>query len=275
MEQDKDRRILFVEGLRDVSFWKMIVPLPERGDTVVYAINEIELNVKLEGGERGKLMHFASLLKAQSVSSRVCFFADADFDRILKRPVPENVTLTDFRDLEAYGLADVCLDKLCSAGLTRKDGYGLAVFECAVRVSRPAGVLRVASERKTLKLPFQKTVEKDGLKRFLTKVGLDATLDIAKLIRVLLQNSDHGLSKFSEVESLFEEELLKLANEVDAQIIHGKDFTFVLAAVLALDRDQIERLLFLSLDMGMVKSMPNVAKIEAWIRNAPAAVLTT
>lgn len=27
--------------------------------------------------------------------------------------------------------------------------------------------------------------------------------------------------------------------------------------------------------MGMVKSMPNVAKIEAWIRNAPAAVLTT
>jgi hypothetical protein len=54
LKNDPKMRILFVEGNRDLAFWREIVPLSKRKDTVIYSIGVIEVKVET-GGERGRL----------------------------------------------------------------------------------------------------------------------------------------------------------------------------------------------------------------------------
>ena len=104
LQRDPQRRVLFVEGLRDLAFWKILVPIMERANTVIYPISEILIDIE-NGGERGRLFAFARLIQGGPLQARVRFFADADYDRILNIECPENVVLTDWRDLEAYALS--------------------------------------------------------------------------------------------------------------------------------------------------------------------------
>jgi hypothetical protein len=84
LEHDATRKVLFVEGLRDLSFWRNLVPSTVRGDTVIYPISVIQFE-SAEGGERGRMFCIASAVLASKMSVRVLFFADADYDRIFAR----------------------------------------------------------------------------------------------------------------------------------------------------------------------------------------------
>lgn len=40
---DGSRRVLFVEGARDVAFWNRLVPVLERANTAVYPISYMQI----------------------------------------------------------------------------------------------------------------------------------------------------------------------------------------------------------------------------------------
>src|ERR1700731_4950895 len=112
MQQDTDRRVFFVEGIRDQVFWSKSLQLARRSGTVVYAISTLDCGA-VPGGERGRLLWAAEQLSSSSIAERLQFFADADFDRLLRRKNPDNMILTDGRDLESYFLLGKCCDHVC------------------------------------------------------------------------------------------------------------------------------------------------------------------
>jgi len=262
LEADSKRRVLFVEGLRDLAFWRGLVPPLDRGDTVIYPITAIKCELA-DGGERGRLLCIARTVLATKSSGRILFFADADDDRILGRKEPANVVFTDGRDLESYGLTQACLICLCVRGIGMDEVAAEAVLNRVVAVTRPIGVLRVASARADLKLPFQRTFEaRRDLRRFL----IGDSLDIGRLVSTLLQNAGISLAKTDEVGELLRQETDRLSGVGHDQIVHGKDFTRALATFFGLDDGQAERLLFLSIDFADIASRPNIAQVRGWMR---------
>lgn len=265
LELDLKRKVLFVEGVRDLAFWRELVPSLERRDTVIYPISVIKCKYA-EGGERGRLFYIARAILTSNSSGRVLFFADADSDRILGRKEPSNVVLTDGRDLESYGLTRACFKRLCVRGVGMDEVAAELVFDRVVKVTRPIGTLRVASMRAELELPFKRTFEKRDLRRFLLDDKSDVSVDVDKLISTLLQNAGISLARREEVFELLREENETLVEIAHDQIVHGKDFTRALASFLALDEDQIERLVFLSMDFLEVALRPNIAEVHSWIK---------
>ena len=264
LELDSSRKVLFVEGSRDLAFWRGLVPSPDRGDTVIYPISAIKCEFA-GGGERGRLLCIARAVLSSKSSDRVLFFADADCDRILGHKEPSNVVLTDGRDLESYGLTQGCLTHLCVQGLGMDEVGAGPVLGRVVEVTRPIGILRIASQRVDLKLPFQRTFEKRGLGRFLCGNKIDAHVDVDKLISTLLQNAGISLSRTGEIVELLRQEKEMLENIGHDQIVHGKDFERALASFFDLDEEQIERLLFLSMNLSEIALHPNIAQVRGWM----------
>jgi Protein of unknown function (DUF4435) len=262
LDLDLKRKVVFVEGARDLAFWRELVPSLDRRDTVIYPISAIECE-HADGGERGRLFYNAGAMLASNSSRRVLFFADADCDRILGNKEPSNVILTDGRDLESYGLTRACFKRLCVRGIGMDQAAAEPVFDHVVEVTRPIGMLRVASRRANLELPFQRTFDKRGLGRFL--LG-HAGVDVDKLITTLLQNAGISLARKGEVVELLRRENETLAEIAHDQIVHGKDFMRALASFLELDEEQIERLVFLSMDFPEVASRPNIAQVHIWMK---------
>lgn len=264
LELDSSRKVLFVEGPRDLAFWRGLVPSPDRRDTVVYPISVIKCEFA-DGGERGRMLCVARAILSDKSSGRVLFFADADYDRILGYKAPSNFVLTDGRDLESYGLTQGCLRRLCVQGLGMDEAAAEPVLGRVVEVTRPIGILRVAAQRAGLKFPFQRTFEKRGLGRFLCGNKADAHIDVDKLISTLLQNAKISLAKAGEIVELLRQEKETMANIGHDQVVHGKDFMRALASFLDLDEEQIERLLFLSMDISEIALHPNIAQVRGWM----------
>lgn len=172
--------------------------------------------------------------------------------------------LTDGRDLESYGLTQACFKRLCVRGVGMDEAAAEPIFDHVVEVTRPIGILRVASTRAQLELPFQKTFERRGLRRFLLADRLDAD----KLISTLLQNAGLSLARKGEVVELLQREKETLIDIGHDQIVHGKDFTRALACWLDVAEEQIEPMLFLSMDFREIASRPNIAQVHGWMRQA-------
>lgn len=265
LDLDLKRKVLFVEGIRDLAFWRELVPSLERRYTVIYPISAIECEYA-EGGERGRLFYIARAMLTSNSSGRVLFFADADCDRILGRKEPSNIIFTDGRDLECYGLTRACLKRLCVRGVGMDEVDAESIFDRVVKVTRPIGMLRVASTRADLELPFRRTFEKRGLRRFLLEDKSDVSVDVDKLIATLLQNAGISLARREEVAELLRTENERTAEFAHDQIVHGKDVTRAIASFLKLGEEQIEPLLFLSMEFSEIELRPNIAGVHRWIK---------
>ncbi len=268
LEQDSERRILFVEGQRDLTFWREIVPSLDRRDTVIYPISVIACD-PVDGGERGRLLWCAGVFGRGGFADRALFFADADCDAILCRSSPGKVIFTDGRDLESYCLTETCLVRLAMTGFKKDHAEATQVLPWVVAIARPIGLLRIAAERQGLSLPFQRTFERN-FARFITGVRFAASLDETRLVSVLLQNASISLSRVAEVGELLADEARALARRQDHEIVHGKDFIRSLAWLFAAREDQVEPMLFLSLDYVGVRTLPNIQAVEAWITSGHA-----
>ena len=173
-----------------------LIIFPVRGDTAIYPILMIQFELA-EGGERGRMPLYCQRRPCeQSVGPRP-FFADADYDRIFAREPQKNVVLTDGRDLESYGLTVSCIEHLCVRGLAMDEEAAAPLFGQVISVARPIGILRVASERANMKLPFQRTLERRGLGRFVSVNEGGAQLDMDRLVSTALQNAGISLSELS------------------------------------------------------------------------------
>lgn len=272
LEQDVKKRVLFVEGKRDMAFWRELIPPSIRGDTVIYQINELEISNVISGGERGRLMWCAKQLSSLPCSDRVRFFADADGDRLLNNSVPENVWLTDGRDLEGYAQSPANVQQICSRGFPEIPAGRFEVIQLwTTGITRSIGVLRTVSARLNLDLPFQRTLQGNGrqnrLKRFLIGSGIGAHLDLEKIGTTLLQNASIPLPQLQEVMDQYNTEKERLSSYKDLQVVHGKDYLLGLSVALNIDVAQTERLLFTNLDYNSVLKFPNINRTKEWVLN--------
>ncbi len=152
---------------------------------------------------------------------------DADFDRVAKTPVPGNVFITDYHDLECMMIASPALDRVIEefGEESRVEEFRREVPVISSRLASVAfaiGCLRFVSLQRDLALRFE------GLRftRFLTN---DVDVDCQKLLNEIVNHSQrHG--DRSLIEELLSEEL---ANNHDCwQMSCGHDILEVLAYVL-------------------------------------------
>lgn len=272
LQEDPDLRILLVEGNRDLIFWRALVPELERSNVAIYKIGSLEINVD-HGGERGRLIKCAEVFETHDNCDRVRIFADADASRILDQHLPDNVILTDGRDLESYGLSRECVHSICVTGFGMRVEVADNVWAGITPGLRPVGVLRVAAERQGWKLPFNRTFDRPGrdrggLKRYLLQSGSTSTVDMRRLMQSLIQNADPVPVDPGGLAKEFEDETRRLEALPDNQIVHGKDFVSYLRWRLQCTYDQATA--YLNLGMAVIldtiRDNTNLSLAERWVR---------
>lgn len=265
MTQDPERRVLFVEGVRDQAFWSKTLQVPRRPGTLIYSISSIECD-SVPGGERGRLIWAAQKLSESMVSDRLLFFADADCDRLLNKALPPNTILTDGRDLESYFFLGDCCAHVCAVIRPGDDTLHTVFADRIKRVARPLGILRLASARGDMKLPFRETLKR-GLKKFVVKNGSGHDLNVHALLRVLLQNADRSLSEESGIYSLYKDEEALQRSAPDNQIVHGKDLARLIAWEFDVAQAYAEALVMIALatEKASIRAEPNIQDASVWL----------
>jgi len=243
---DRSRRELYVEGTRDRLFVLWLLGTNIDANASVREVDSVDLP-EVPGGERGRLLYFANWLGARDV--RIRMFADADWDRILGRAVPDRVWLTDYRDMEGYVLCLKCVDKVLRIGIATDRVTANALLLNIIQQCRRLGLIRIMSELEGLNLPFQKT----RLSRHLQVVESNVLVDIPGYLRALLQNAQISLSRLKELEERLSRVHETYAATPDPDLVHGKDATALLAAALMAHGVDVEnglRLLWTSFESG-------------------------
>ncbi len=262
---DTDLRVLFVEGVTDVTLWKLFVPVVERESGTVYSIDEIDLVVDA-GGNKARVLELARITADWPEADRLHYFVDSDFDRILGFEHIARVTTTDGRDIESYALDTEVLDCLCDIGV---GGVKTTSDEISSQVDlllRPVSEVRIASLSRNWSLPFQETLADGSLKRFFRQRRGVAELDRGALLQALASRAQ---AYVSDEELIAESDAFKESlNALPAfEIIHGKDLIALLGWALALPLHVIQGLMVLSMNAcsSALGRHPNISKVREWV----------
>ncbi|HHM11957.1 MAG TPA: hypothetical protein ENJ16_00265 [Planctomycetaceae bacterium] len=247
-----------------MAFWRTVVPPSRRRRSVVYPAAVLDLPVAA-GGERQRLLEAAPLFRALECGG-VRFFVDSDFSHLVHDTLPDNVLTTDGRDLESYIFHPGCAERLLSQGLAH-DSHDVAVVLATLsQVCRPLGVLRLVDFKHRLALPFQRSFAR-GYGKFLDGAGTSVALKVDRVMRTLLQNSEHGLGKREWLLAEFRSENSNCAALADEAVVHGHDLVGVLASLLDMKPQSAEALVFLSIQPDDVRQRANAAQAIAWLES--------
>lgn len=227
-------------------------------DAAVLEISGVDLPAVGEGGERERLIEFAK--QVNSSPAQILIFADADFDRILKRQLPNNVILTDFRDLEGYVLTKDCIDKAAKVGVSSERISAEHLLGQVIALGRELAIIRLCSSLHNLRFSFQKT--RLGNFIFVNSDGLQVRRD--GYLKALLQNSGLSLKELPTVEQQIRATGALYPGTADLELIHGKDaFRLIDEAfrALGLAKDVGGRLMWCSFERDFAKNHQNLMKV--------------
>ena len=220
---DRERRILFVEGIRDRNFLIMLVR--EARDHAAEVIIAERLDIEAEGGARGKVLAMVGQLLQHD--ARMLGFVDADYARFLDHSCPARILWTDYRDLEGYLLSQRHLAAALGVGLAiENQGEAALLLDSCEDSLRDISAVRISALRgnwgvSISNLDMSRYVEVD---RRTWKV----VLKTRKLITAGIQNA--GLSgKLVDawLESVSKERCALNRCDDYRQVFHGKDFISV------------------------------------------------
>ncbi len=223
---DPSRRELYVEGSRDRLFLAWLLAGAGISASVL-EIAWVDLPSRILGGERGRLIHFATYLGDRDIEIRM--FADADFDRLLARAVPNRVWLTDHRDMEGYFLRKECIDKALQLGIATERVSAVELLATVQRHGRCLGLVRIMSEIDGLSLPFQAT----RLRRYLHFERGQIELDFDEYLQTLAQNAGISLTGLDQLRERLSELAVRFASAPDSEVIHGKDALCIIEVALS------------------------------------------
>jgi hypothetical protein len=224
---DPERRELYVEGITDRAFFEWLAGEEKHPNARVLTAETVDLP-SCQGGERGRLLHFAELVEESDAQIR--FVADADFDRLLGQNVPQNVWLTDTRDLDGYLLSVVSIEKLMKLALGECICDPGKIQLAVLKACRPLGVLRFVSNDENLKLPFQKTKIQKIIHWDLRRSKI--TLNLQRHIQSLLQNAGISLRAAAKIRESMDVATERFRDRADHELVHGKDAIGVIAELL-------------------------------------------
>lgn len=259
---DSRRRELYVEGRRDRLFFNWLLGSRRSQNTVIHEIDSVAFDAIPEGGNRAKLMCFAEAIAPQCLAVRC--FADADFDRILRRPCPDNVWLTDTRDLEGYFLQPRCIEKVLRLAMVSEKLNPEAVLTEVRNHARPLGVLRLLSVQRGLKLPFQERPVRPHLRR----TGGRLNLNFDAYLQSLLQGAHVSLKRMQKIKAEHSALLEATKNVDERELLHGKDCVAVLSVLLKADEfkeNAVEPSCWTSLDREVLNGFPNLESAIAYL----------
>lgn len=255
---DPERRAIYVEGSDDRYFLEYVLG-EDITKSQVIEINDIDLGDVRIGGQKGRLLYFAS--KAEKMTNNIKVFVDADFSRLLTEKVSNNVIFTDYRDLEAYLYEKDYLTKFIKLGI-KKDCFNADNLLSELYKAREIAYLRITSCINDYNLAFQKTNE-----RFSKYYSLKNGLDIEKYLNVLLQNSDNrpDLNDLKRNIILTKEKFISVS---DREIIHGKDAICIVKEIshyLGLKKDNIESVFWMSFNKDNIERYYSLVKIKNFL----------
>src|SRR4051812_17444555 len=263
---DPARRELYVEGRRDSSFLRWLVGESMSRDALLVEIDGVDIPNVAVGGNRARVLTFARMTAGEAVD--ISFFVDADQARLRPEDIPDNVWLTDGRDLERYVLRLDCLVKVWQLGLAATDVDVERILEQTEELCRETAALRLVSHDEDCRLAFQST----ALGRYVQVDGEHmVTLDLDAYVQTLLQNSGISLRRREEIRAKAEVELEALRDIANEQLVHGKDAFAVIAEVLVghgVSRDDAARLMWTSFERAMLADYPGLQQVVAYLQAA-------
>ena len=257
---DLQRREVFVEGATDRLFLNWVTDGVRTKHSLVQEIDSVEVPTS-QGGARGRLIEFARY--TQGRGARILVLADADTDRVLERPLPTNVILTDLRDMEGYVLQEECLDKVLRLGLANERIDARGLLKEVIEAARVAGAIRLVSEVTELNLPFQQT----RIDRYTEVRGASLTLDVERYVRALLQNGDISIKRLPSILAQVQQ-VPHTYTFYERDLIHGKDAVRLLEKVLRQLRvreDEARRLLLCSFEREWADQHPNLMRVVTFL----------
>lgn len=254
---DASRRVIFVEGVSDLSFWRLALPPNDRGNVAIYPADVVDLPV--HNGMRGRLLSLAQQALDHGLSDRVRFFIDADYDRVLGRPQLPNVVFTDGRDMESYLILEDAFSVFCVARQDHEEATA-SLRNFALTQGRSIAMVRICSETYAWQLPFQATLE-HRFSRYVENNQVNAQ----RLLATLVQNS-LGLSQLARCQAA----VLQLTPQYDAtpdhEVIHGHDFVSLISEYLGLASKNVPLIVAMALQhiAGAIVQRPNVSGLLDW-----------
>lgn len=267
LKLDSTLKVLFVEGVRDLAFWRKYVPVADRKNSVVYSGDLLGIAEEYEGGAKGKLLKLIEIVKDHEYSRRIKVFVDADNDRLLAKEHLPNVVLTDYRDLESYALNADSLTEVAHTGLA-KNKIEIQDLKTEVTIlGLPLASLRFVSEKCKYYLPFADTLIENKRRKYIKKCDGRNGIDIDSLITSLMQNAGISLKRKPEVRAEFEAAILQLMKLDERQVLHGKDWTYFLAHYCDVLTEVAEPLIFLSIKYENLDVHPNLASVKEYLLN--------
>lgn len=265
-KMDPRRRELYVEGRRDRLFFLWLLGDKRDPNAMVHEIEFVGMCPATQGGCRTKLLALAQIMVNKSAKIRC--FADADFDRVLRRSQPANVTLTDHRDLEGYFLQPPCLEKVLKLAIASETLRSTHLLNEVHSKGRQLGILRLLSEKRGLKLPFQQA----HLERHLKKNGFTVDLNLDAYMQSLLQGANISLRELPRIKHEMTELADSLSSVPNSELVHGKDSITILRVLLkskTFKGEAVEPSLWASLDHNTLKGLPSLEAMKKFLMRLP------
>lgn len=265
LELDPKRKVLFVEGKADRLFLEFLSDGEIGTDSNIIEIESVDFHERIEGGNRGKIIYFASLVSEEE--ERIKFLADRDYGKYTGEEIPANVILTDFKDLESYLIEEKFLDKFLKIGLKTEKIRAKQLLN-EINKAKYFGFIRITSLEKNMNLSINTTNER--LSKYLS-VDKTFTLSINedKYLEILLQNSAFAINK-KDLVSNINEISKKYSKEEKRDIIHGKDALSVIQYIcikIGFKAENIESVFWMGFDSSKINNYPNLKKAVDYLKN--------
>lgn len=257
-EMDSQRRILFVEGEKDRLLLEWLVGNNLDENTQIREIDYVYINSSF-GGRKGRIVKFAQLIENKAIN--IYFFADADFDRLLKVKLPSNIILTDNYDMEGYILSEQGIEKLLKVGLSSEKITPNKLLNSILSVGRKIGVLRITSYTKGYGLPF-KNVNKNFHRYIKIDNHYNIKLNENRYIEVLLQDSrDLSMRNFKDINKEYLKNIEKYQNTESLKLTNGKDALLILKNIVkkfGINKDNIDKVLWMYFNKDLTSNNHNL-----------------
>jgi len=267
LKMDPERRIMVVEGKEDRLLLEHICDNELDNNTIILEIESVELPDKIDGGNRGRIIHFALL--SEAFLNQIKFFIDKDYSSFIGEVLPKNVITTDYRDIENYLFELNSVDKFLKIGLkTEKLSANQLLNQ--IYKAKDFGIIRITSLINELKLSINKTNEK--LSKYITiDDDFNINIDYDKYLVSLIQNtsSKHELKELkSQIDNIRKQQ----NSESVRNLIHGKDALSIIQLIsLKINKKNtnIESAFWMSFEPKNLGSYEKLNQTIKYLKNLP------
>jgi hypothetical protein len=217
-QMDPGRRELYVEGVRDRTFFDWLIGDDMGFKTAVVPIEMVEIVGVDDGGHRERLKVF--LQEVYPADLQIRGLLDLDQGGLVVEQVPPNAWLTDLRDLEGYVLGEENVDVVLRLGYGITKVSARSVIDSMSEVARHLAAVRLASKKLDLSLPISKC----ELKRYIDGAD-DGSLYVNEeaFLQALLQSANVSLRQLEPLKAAITAATADVEILPIGRIIHGKD----------------------------------------------------